>query len=156
MGATIGVARRMASLRRGQTNKVQNRDFGWHSDIEAACAEIALAKVLGVYWGGGVNTFHDADAGLFQVRHTQLENGCLIVREADSDYERFVLVRGTHPTYEIPGWLLGADAKTERFARAPGGHMPAWFVPATELRPVSELLDDAAGALAEQQISVLT
>ncbi|MEO2054715.1 MAG: hypothetical protein ABGX83_05390 [Nitrospira sp.] len=139
MAACVGVARRLASFKRGETNKVQNKDFGWHSDIEGACAEMAFAKYLGVFWDGSVNTFKRPDVGNIQVRHTQHERGCLIIRGADIDSQVFVLITGHHPKFEICGWIVGRDAKREEYARDPHGKYPAWFVPAKELRPIAEI-----------------
>jgi hypothetical protein len=137
MGSCVGSARMLASLKRGQTNKVQNKDFGWHSDIEGACAEIVVAKALNVYWGGSVNTFKLPDVAGVQVRHTQLDDGCLIVRSDDSDSEIFVLVTGSHPDYEIRGWCSGLDAKKKGTERNPGGNFPAWFVEQSQLEDIS-------------------
>jgi len=136
MGACIGVARQLASLRRGETNKVQNVDFGWHSNIEASCAELALAKHLGVFWDGSINTFKEPDVGCLQVRHTQLTDGCLILRNRDDAETRYVLVVGTHPEYLIVGWAWGGVVMRDKFLRDPGGKYPAWFVPQVELQPI--------------------
>jgi len=139
MAACIGVARRLASLKRGETNKVQNKDFGWHSDIEAACAELAVAKHLGVFWDGSVNTFKAPDIGHLQIRHTQHNNGCLILRPADSPTETYVLITGTHPNYTIRGYIKGEDGKKPEFLRDPNGKFQAWFVPQCNLLPFSNL-----------------
>lgn len=141
MGATVGVTRRIASLRRGETNKVNNLDFGWHSDIEGALAELALAKYLNVFWDGSVNTFKKPDAGGFQVRHTQYANGCLIVRAGDDPKQRYCLVTGTHPDYTICGWVQGEEAREDAFLRNPGESYQAWFVPQERLHDPALLLD---------------
>ena len=39
--------------------KVPGELWGFH--IESACAELAVCKYLGIYWGFGVNTFHVSD-----------------------------------------------------------------------------------------------
>ena len=137
MGAMIGVARRLASLKRGETNKVQNKDFGWHSDIEAACAEIAVAKLLGVFWDGSINTFKAGDVGCLQVRHTQIQDGCLILRKNDDPSAAYVLVTGSHPTYLVCGFIYGRDGMCNYHVRDPNGRFPAWFVPQTHLRHMS-------------------
>lgn len=143
MGACVGVTRRIASLKRSQTNKVNNVDFGWHSDIEGACAEIAVGKLLDRHWDGSVNTFKAPDVGNLHVRHTQRPDGSLIIRGADGDSDRFCLVVGTHPTYSVLGWIAGGDAKTESYERNPGGSHSAWFVPQSALHPMAELVSDA-------------
>ena len=140
MAATIGVARMLASMKRGETNKVQNKDFGWHTDIESACAELAVAKHLGVFWDGSINTFKAPDIGRnIQVRHTQHKNGCLILRGADSPSEVYILVTGYHPKYEIRGYIKGEDGMRPEFLRDPNGKFPAWFVPQYNLISATNL-----------------
>jgi hypothetical protein len=139
MAACIGVARRLASLKRNETNKVQNKDFGWHTDIEAACAELAVAKFLNIHWDGSINTFKKPDlSNSLQIRHTQLINGCLILRNQDCPHSKYVLVTGTHPQYKIAGYINGKDGMQDKFLRDPGGNYPAWFVPQDYLKPLNQ------------------
>jgi len=140
IAACIGVARRLASIKRGETNKVQNKDFGWHSDIEGACGELAVAKFLGVFWDGSINTFKSADIGMsLQIRHTQHEDGCLILRSGDATTDTYILVTGSHPKYEIRGYIAGYEGMIDDFIKDPNGKYPAWFVPQENLNPISEL-----------------
>jgi|TARA_R100000093_G_scaffold38337_1_gene20169 hypothetical protein len=138
--ALVGVRRNIASFQVESTNKVKNKDFGWHIDIEAACGEMAVAKYFNLYWDGSVNTFKLPDVGGFQVRHTQKQDGCLIVRPRDSDDEAYVLVVGTSPVYWVAGWCYGYEAKQEQHVE-PGynGMPPAWFVPQANLHSVNQL-----------------
>lgn len=140
IGACVGVARRLASLKRGETNKVNNLDFGWHSDIEGALAELVVAKLLGIYWNGSVNTFKAPDLAQIQVRHTQHANGSLIFRPGDATEDRFVLVTGTHPDYIVRGWLDGADCNLDEYWR---DDVPkaAWFVPQRALRDMAIVME---------------
>ena len=135
MGAEVGLARMIASMKMSGTNKVNNKDFGWHSDIEGALAEVAVAKHLNIFWDGSVNTFKRPDVGSLQIRHTQHKNGCLIVRRGDSDDEIYVLVTGTHPEDELRGFMHGFEAKVDEFWRNVDGKVtsPAWFVPQSRL-----------------------
>lgn len=135
--AMIGIRRRLAVLGSTKTNKVNNAQFGWHTDIEAACAEMAVAKILGVYWAGSVNTWQGPDAGNFQVRHTAHDNGCLIYRKDDPDNDVYILVTGSAPLFCVRGWVRGADAQHPDYWHRDG--YPAWFVPQSALRPISEL-----------------
>jgi len=141
--ALVGVRRRLESWGSAETNKVGNGSFGWQIDIEAACAEMAAAKALNLYWSGSVNTFKLPDVGEgvegLQVRHTDRDGGCLIVRPEDKGHERFLLVTGQAPLFVLRGWLRGDDARQDAFWRDPNGHRPAWFVPQSALRPVGEL-----------------
>jgi len=143
MGSNVGVARRLASLKRGDTNKVQNKDFGWHTDIEGACAEVAVAKHLNIFWGGSVNTFKLPDVGEFQVKHTQHDNGSLILRKSLDPNLFYILVTGTHPHYTIHGYILGADGMIEKNLRNPlkTERGEAHFVPQGILKDIDELKD---------------
>lgn len=137
MAATVGVMRRLASLNRGETNKINNKDFGWHTDIEGACAECAFAKGMGWFWDGSVNTFKRPDVGIIQVRHTQYPKGCLAFRVGDDEDDRFVLVTGTHPEYTIRGWLFGHEIMRDEWIYDDSGKQPkVWFAPQEHLRPI--------------------
>jgi len=137
--ALVGVRRNIASFQVLTTNKVKNKDFGWHTDIEASCAEMAVAKYFNVYWDGSVNSFKLPDVGGFQVRHTQKLDGCLIVRPADSDRDVYLLVVGSSPTYYLVGWCYGRDAKLDEFVVGYNDMPPAWFVPQIKLVPLDTI-----------------
>jgi hypothetical protein len=129
IGAIIGVRRMLESWKSKECNKVKNKDFGWHSDIEAACAELAFAKWMGVYWDFSVNTFKKPDVAGYQVRHCQSADGSLIVRPNDSNSENYVLVVGTTPEFKIIGWIKGEDAKTTKHDFKGYNGMPdCWMV----------------------------
>ena len=136
MGATIGVMRRIASYTKLDDKKHTDRnDDSWDRDIEGACAEAAFAKHMNVFWNGSVNTFHDPDVGVVQIRHTQLPSGHLIVRQDDKDCEVFVLVIGTHPHYRIVGWMRAGDGKQDEWKRDEF----SWFIPQSSLHEISSL-----------------
>lgn len=139
MSACIGVARQLSSLKRGGRNKVCNKDFGWHTDIEAASAELAFAKWAGMYWDGSINTFKLPDVSSFQVRHTPYPNGNLIIRKEDADNEKYVLVTGSRLEFCIRGWIKGGAAKQDRFLQNPNGQYQAWFVPQNYLNRMEDL-----------------
>lgn len=130
IASIIGVRRNITSINSPECNKVKNKDFGWHIDIEAACAELAVAKYLNLYWDFSVNTFKKPDVGNYQVRHTQKKDGRLIIREKDGDDERYYLVTGTSPAYSIVGWIVGREAKADKYKFAGYNNMPdCWMVP---------------------------
>jgi hypothetical protein len=137
LASMVGARRRIAAVYQNQSRDVfAGEDFNWQTDIEGACAEMAVAKALGIYWSGPVNTFKAPDVGEFQVRHTRLQSGSLIIRPSDRDVERFVLVTGKIPRFVVHGWILAADAKKERFLTAPNGKPSCWMVPQSELQPL--------------------
>lgn len=140
VAAEVGLRRQIMSLDSTQTNKVNNKDFGWHTHIEAACSEMVVAKLLNIYWDGSVGTYKAPDVGEYQVRHSQQENASLIVREKDSPSEIYILVVGICPFYTVCGWILGGDAKQNVHHRKGYNGMPdAWFVEQCNLNPIETL-----------------
>ena len=129
LGACAGVRRHLNGFDSSQNNRISNKDFGWHTDIEAACAEIAFAKFRGKYWCGAFNTFKGQDVQGFQVRHTQHEEGHLVLYERDSDDDYFVLVTGTAPVFVPRGYLKGRDAKVDINGYGGSKGRKVWWVP---------------------------
>jgi hypothetical protein len=104
-------------------------------DIQAAAAELAVAKALNRYWVAGVNTYTMPDVGRnIEVRCTKYPNGKLAIRDRDQDDRPFVLVRGIIPTFEIVGWIYARDAKQEQWKEAMTWG-EAYMVPEDALRP---------------------
>lgn len=147
MAAHVGNMRRTEQIKTGnfRPTYAPNHDE-WTTDQDAACAELALAKLLHTYWAGTVNSFKLPDVDAVQVRHTSLAAGCLIVRSNDNDDDLFVLVTGRAPDFNVVGCILGREAKQEQWLRNPNGVNPAWFVPQSALReiPGDEVQRDAA------------
>lgn len=136
--AMVGVCRNLASLQKGlNDNERCDKNTNWQNDIESAGAECAAAQALNRYWPGGVNTFEAPDIPPdIQVRSSIEEGYSLLVRKKDKDEERFVLVIGKMPTFDIVGWLYGHEAKMERWLRNPDNKGPAYFVPQGYLNPM--------------------
>lgn len=145
----IEVAKTIANLRQEESKKKglkNNHGFNpseeedRQKNINGAAAELAVAKWLNIYFVGSVNTFKEIpDVGRFEIRHTELDNGSLIVRKPDPDDRRYILVTGKLPKLNIRGWLLGADAKKTQWCRDYGGRPPAWFVPQNGLKSLDKL-----------------
>lgn len=141
MAAYVGVARHIRSYKLSQTNKVQNKDFGWHTDIESACAELATAKYLNLYWDGSVDTFKLPDVGNFQVKHTQHPGGSLIIRkDLDPNYF-YILVTGSSPSYALRGLMLGRHCMKEKYLSNPHNTKKgeAFFFPQKQLWDITRL-----------------
>jgi hypothetical protein len=147
MAAVVGVTRHVASQEYDTSSRHHGRDYGWHSDIEGACAELALAKWLDVFWDGSVNTFKAPDVGAFQVRHTQHLAGHLILKENDSEDEAFVLVTGTNPSFTIRGYMFARDGMQDQYRREHMGEgvngdariFSGWWIPQADLSPAEGL-----------------
>ena len=65
------------------------------TNIKAAASEMAVAKYLGIYWDGSVNTYKEQPdlAPDIEVRLSMMTPPCLIIRPNDKDGRRYVLVR---------------------------------------------------------------
>ena len=133
----IGSRRNAEACFRGREARFPERVTGelWGFHIEAAHAELAVCKYLGIYWGFGVNTFHVEDIVNtdLEIRWSSRED--LKVRPDDKGI--IVSVTGKCPTYEIKGWIRASDAKQEKWKCE---KLPiCYFVPHSELRPINEL-----------------
>jgi hypothetical protein len=141
LAAQIGVSRQMEAMRKGLPDRHGFDGLeGWTVHIEGAAGEMAVAKALGVFWGGTVNTFKTtADVGALEVRTRSRHDYELLIRENDADEAVFVLVTGRAPDFNVVGWLKGKEAKQPQWIRTHGGRPPAYFVPHAALHPIEEL-----------------
>lgn len=139
MAASVGIRRHIEALSRDLPDRHGfDGASGWQVHIEGACGEVAFAKAAERYWSGSVNTFKDGgDVGDVQVRTRSRHDYDLLVRPGDPDTARFVLVTGTAPTYRVWGWIRGSVAKSPHFLRTYGDRPAAYFVPKSELHPVT-------------------
>jgi hypothetical protein len=119
---------------------------GATEDVNGRAAEIAVAKLLGVFPGvfdlqqDSANR-HDGDVAHHEVRHTHLEHGRLIIRPRDPDDRVYVLVVGTMPDLRIVGWIRGAEAKQQSWWMAPNERPGAYFVPQDALHDIADLIE---------------
>lgn len=148
IAAITGVSRRVDSMKTGLVNQKQSDSSDWAIDIEGACAELAVAKQMGIFWIGHVRTFKNADVGVLHVRSTVHHDGHLIIKENDPDDAVFVLVTCDCPTYTIVGGISGARA------RIVGNEVPlrrgtgvTWWVPQKHLADPDSILDWAKGRI---------
>src|SRR5262245_58679562 len=112
LAASVGSMRRVQNLK---LNSMPGNGAGQHNawtlDIEGACGEMAVAKYLGLYWGGQVGDYSANDVGKFQVKtNTSRQWTDLIIRPTDSDDGQFILVLSFLPDFEVCGWIRGRDA----------------------------------------------
>jgi hypothetical protein len=130
MAAQIGMMRQLSSMKKGLVHSHGCEEIGWTNHIEGACGELALSKYLGVYWNGSVDSFKSStDIPGYEVRTRSDHAYDLIVRDNDNDKLRYALVTGVSPRYLIRGWILGTDAKREKWSQGYGNRPPAFFVP---------------------------
>ena len=109
-------------------------------DVESSGAEMAVAKAFGLYWNTYPNEFRDlpGDVANLEVRWTKHMNGHLIVHKRDKDDRPFVLVRGNMPHYKVGGWMMGADAKQEKWIHGMREE-PGYWVPNDQLHSLADL-----------------
>lgn len=144
MASEVGRLRKFSHIEHNRQNNHGFAGPGWNEDIEGACAEMATAKALGIYWSGSVGSFKHPDLGNnLQVRSTISHNYSLIVRPADHDEDLYILVTGMCPDYKVRGYISGAEAKNDLWKRGPVDRPDAYFVPIEALRPMSDLMFNA-------------
>ena len=139
MAAVAGTARHAESIESGRKDAhgFDPVNSGLALHIEGACAEMAVAKWRGIYWGGHVGSFKGADLGAkVQVRVRTRHDYDLIVRDDDADDHAFIHVTGTAPVYVLRGWIYARDAKQPEWVQRHGNRPPAYFVPASFLRSI--------------------
>lgn len=139
-GAWIGVLRQVKNVQVGRKAAygagVSN---DWQLHIEGAIGELVVSKALGLYWSGALN-FRADDLDGVQVRSSSRAGASLILHPDDPDDAAFVLVTGINGEYVLPGWQIAARVKRQEFWMDRGRNgRPAYFVPQSELRPLSEL-----------------
>jgi hypothetical protein len=147
IAARIGEARTIRNRAKGREHRHNHPQPGaadWTTDIEAACAEVAAAKGLGVYMPIATTPDEDrlGDLGYgIHVRHSERDDARLILHPDDQDDGYYVLVTGLAPTYCLPGFIRGDEGKVERYWCDPTGKKrPAFFVPQNELHPIEGLV----------------
>lgn len=109
----------------------------WDVVMEGACAEMAVAKHLGMYWSDFPNLDYDGDVGRYQVRSTDLPHGHLLIYPRDRDDAPFILAAGRAPTFSICGWILAGEAK--RLAPSDRMRSPCWEVSQEMLASIESL-----------------
>jgi hypothetical protein len=120
--AIMGVHRRMTNL------FCELKDLGHHGP-----------PIGGSWWSNdieAVNTFNAPDVGDgWQVRYTDWENGCLILRKKDKPKldQKFVLVTGSMPKYCIRGYIIGRDGVKQKYIKNPHNGKKALFIPQSDL-----------------------
>lgn len=144
MAANVGLMRQLCALKAGKHDAHGFDGAGWSEHIEGACGELAVAKILGRYWDGSVNTWKADDLPGLQIRTRSRHDYDLIVRPGDDDQAVFVLVTGQCPEYRVRGWITGAEAKRRELVRYYGCRPAAYFVPAEQLRGIEEIGATAA------------
>ena len=78
---------------------------------------------------------HWPDVGRrIEVRATDWPDGCLIIQPRDRPDRPFVLALIEPPHVRLAGWMLGREAKVDRWKRTNRNGAPVWYVPQWALR----------------------
>lgn len=151
LGAVVGMHRAINAVTGDRQNRARGIDADsniWTRHIEGAIAELVVAKALDKFWGGAGDLYRTkaagGDVGRLQVRcriaSAYDQNKRLIVQQADSEDEDFVLVVGRAPTYRVAGWRNAGEARRHpEWLDNPGGFGEAWFVPQASLHDLRDL-----------------
>lgn len=147
------IAHQIAAMRRVQNMKLKTaHKYGRNdpinleegSEISAIRGEMAVAKAFNCYWMGTVGQYGVVDVGgKIEVRTVTQASHKLILHPEDKDQYPFVLVNaGSCPEVELMGWMYGKDGKDEKYWDDPTKtNRPAYFIPRSDLRPMSELVE---------------
>lgn len=148
LGLVVGGLRQVTNLRDGRGDKYRARNGSrqdqrlssrWQFHIEGALGELAVAKLLNVFWSGNLGKLHVGDVGRLEVRTRSRDTYDLPVYAEDMDAACFVLVVGLAPRFRVVGWIRGEDAKRPEWWGDPANDRPAFFVPQAALHSMALL-----------------
>ena len=106
--------------------------------ILSAIGEGVVAKALGIPFRPTNDKGVHEPVGGYQVRTRPNSGDELIIRTEDNDEATFVLVtRVSELEYDLIGTITGLEAKQPRWWRADAREGSGWFVPQSELDPLT-------------------
>jgi hypothetical protein len=107
-------------------------------DLIGSVGECVVAKHLDRFWAGA-GLFRGEDVGEYQVRTTTYDSGHLVLNKNDSDDKKYILVCVNSGVGKIRGWMYARDGKQEKYWKDMSGRGGAFYVPQSDLRPISTL-----------------
>ena len=111
--------------------------------ILGAVGEYAVAKYLGKFYDGNVGNLEAVDVGgEYEVKTTPVPTGHLIIKPEAKEAKPFVLAVVEDMTVRLPGWMKGTDIKQEQYKRADQYGRVLYWVPQSDLHPMSTLPKD--------------
>ncbi|NDB94970.1 MAG: hypothetical protein EBZ78_02235 [Verrucomicrobia bacterium] len=133
----VGMRRNAEASYKHREMRFPERNVGelWGNHIESAHAELVVSKALGIYWGFGVNTFHNPDIADTNLEVRWSSRDDVKIRPDDSGI--IVSVKGRCPDYEIMGWIYASEGQAEQFKYSK--EPVCYFVPHKHLRPFHSL-----------------
>lgn len=142
VAAQVGAARNIQSLKQNwEPAAGVGLVNSWTLNAEGAAGEMAVAKLLNVYWEPIAGDSKASDVGPFQVRtNISRKHTDLCLRPKDRDDRIYISVLSFAPIFEVVGWITGADGKQQKWLRAGAPDRPdCFYVPRSELHAIAEL-----------------
>lgn len=144
LAATVGCWRRIRVIREALGRGHGEATMGaWDRHLIGALAELAFAKLLGVYWGGASQDFgKDGDVAGLELRATTHARGHLVVYADDPDDRVLVLAIVEPSVVRFPGLIVAEAAKLACFdppankLRGEPRAVRTWWVPQDHLTPL--------------------
>lgn len=141
--AMIGVCRHICVIEREGRLKQNTALQGWQNHIDGALGEMVLAKWLGVFYEGSINTFTTMpDVEDYEVKTTAWADGKLIIPPYEKDKERkyVLVVTAAAPEFKLAGWVTAARGMNEKWLYPLRKERePTFNVPQGELFAMSDL-----------------
>jgi len=133
LAAQIG-ARRHISAKFNDRGDPIGLSNGWENNIEGACAELAFAKSMNLYFDPNLGKFGEPDVADWHIRSTKHENGDLCIHPNEMT-GKYVLLVGQFNRWEIRGWIDAEDGRQERFYKTKRKDRPVkcYWIPQEEL-----------------------
>lgn len=145
LASEVGKLRCISALQNDRDPGDTGYDNLWQKCITGAAAEMAASKYLGVYWAGSLGDLGASDVGGYQtkVNNNQYYDDMRIQRRNGPGVYIHMLSHEYLPRFVICGWLAWPDPRREDWwgEKAKKGQ-PAFFVPRSAVRPMSELPND--------------
>lgn len=140
MAVFVGVGRHFSALVKGSRPRFPEREPGelWNHHIHGACAELAVAKRLRLYWDGSVDTYGGED---IPGTGADVRYGKPKIKPGDTGRIVAVVPGGGPFQFRIWGWMEAAAGRRPEWA-APTPP-PCWFPPAWAWNPIGTLLAEA-------------
>jgi hypothetical protein len=148
----VGTERCISSWGKGSKHAAGYRPKDlFDTNIKGAAAEIAVAKMLDVYYVPSVNTYKSEPdiSPNIEVRMTQTVPPCLIIRPNDVRDRKYVAVQnkwvhGQLPKFKVLGWEVftnGVDKMWEKYLTNFGlqNRPHCWAIPAAALHKMEAL-----------------
>ena len=138
----VGSARNVQSLKETwEPHAKAPAANGFTFNIEGAAGEMAVAKLLRVYWQPIVGNAKADDVGPYQVRtNISRTYDDLCLRPKDREDRCYISVLSFAPVFIILGFIRGADGKQQKWLRdGTPGRPQCFYVPRSALLDLSEL-----------------